>query len=72
MKFTGWLILPFLFFPLNARAIETLEQILTETNIAESTTLSADGLVAFLYKLNGQFKGLQIHADENSVRSNFK
>lgn len=64
------LFLYLLFF--YARAIETLEQILTETDIDKSTTLTTDGLVAFLYKLKGPFKGLQISEDKNRVRLNFK
>ncbi|XP_075884584.1 adhesion G-protein coupled receptor G2 [Nelusetta ayraudi] len=51
------------------KAIETLEQILTETYINESTTLTADGLVAFVYKLKGPFEGLQIPEDKNKVIS---
>lgn len=49
-------------------AIEKLERILTGTVIAESTTLSANGSIALMYKLNGSFKGLRINADEHSVR----
>lgn len=68
----GSAILFLYLFVFYARAIETLEQILTETDIDESTTLTADGLVAFLYKLKRPFEGLQIPEDKNRVRLNFK
>lgn len=75
MNLIGWLIpLSYFFicFFFYARAIEILEQILTETELDESTTLTTDGLVAFLYKLKGPFEGLQISEDKNRVRLNFK
>ncbi|XP_034087778.1 adhesion G-protein coupled receptor G5-like isoform X2 [Gymnodraco acuticeps] len=50
-------------------AIETLERLLEETEVNESISLSFNNSVAFLYKPNVPFKGLEIHASDKKVRS---
>ncbi|XP_029281590.1 adhesion G-protein coupled receptor G1 isoform X2 [Cottoperca gobio] len=50
-------------------ALATLEQVLEETEVNETTSLSVSHLVAVLHKPRGPFTGLEIHANENEARS---
>ncbi|XP_029281581.1 adhesion G-protein coupled receptor G1 isoform X1 [Cottoperca gobio] len=49
--------------------LATLEQVLEETEVNETTSLSVSHLVAVLHKPRGPFTGLEIHANENEARS---
>ncbi|XP_070819570.1 adhesion G-protein coupled receptor G6-like, partial [Chaetodon trifascialis] len=49
------------------KAIESLEQILEETEVTETTSLFANRLVALLHRPKGRFAGLEIYASENEA-----
>ncbi|XP_032376217.1 uncharacterized protein LOC116692218 [Etheostoma spectabile] len=52
------------------KAMELLEELLTETELNETTSLSVGSMVAILYKPKGPFKGLNICAtDDNETLS---
>lgn len=48
--------------------MESLEQVLEETEVTETTSLSVSRFVTFLHKPKGPFTGLEINAGENEVR----
>ncbi|XP_074523181.1 adhesion G-protein coupled receptor G5-like [Halichoeres trimaculatus] len=50
-------------------AMKSLEQLLERTEVNETTSVSADNLVALLYKPKGPFMGLDIYASENEAAS---
>lgn len=56
------------FLSFSTRAMETLEQVLEETEFDETASLSVGGLVAILHKPKGPFKGLDIFATDDKVR----
>ncbi|CAJ1048545.1 hypothetical protein L3Q82_008775%2C partial [Xyrichtys novacula] len=47
--------------------MESLEQALEETEVNETTSMSANNLIALLFKPKGPFKGLEIYASESKV-----
>ena len=57
-----------IFLSFSTRAIATLETFLEETEVGDTTPLSADRLVALLHRPKGPFKGFEIYASENEVR----
>ncbi|XP_067351081.1 adhesion G-protein coupled receptor G2-like isoform X2 [Channa argus] len=57
----------------NQEAIKTmqnLEDFLEETEINETTSITTNHLVAVLFKLNGSFGSLEIHANEKEAKAN--
>ncbi|XP_034535378.1 adhesion G-protein coupled receptor G2-like isoform X2 [Notolabrus celidotus] len=51
------------------QAMKSLKQVLEDTEVNETTSMSTNTLVALLYKPKGPFAGLEIYASENEATS---
>ncbi|KAM7014927.1 adhesion G-protein coupled receptor G5-like [Tautogolabrus adspersus] len=50
-------------------AIESLEQVLEETQVNETTSMSLNNVVVFLHRPKGSFAGLEIYASDSEATS---
>lgn len=55
-------------FSVHKSAVEDLENFMEETKVNETTSISVNNIVAVLYKPTGEFKRLEIHANDKEVK----
>lgn len=58
----------FIVVSLSTRAMRNLEEVLEETELNETTSMSEGRLMAVLHRPRGPFRGLEFHASDKEVR----